>query len=610
MKRQLIGAGLAVFAVLLFVLITALMATPAEALLQSSEVEPNNSFADADPVLVPGYVTGGVSDTDEVDYFVLNTKVGDKYQATLNKTASTSGTDVTMRIYNGAQGLIGGPSATASWEAYTTTYYVRINAVLPITTALRTAQYRLDIDVLASTPTPTPSRTPTNTPTPSNTPTPTNTPYPTPKVDAYEPNDDFSDPYPIPIATSLTLSDLAGTASFNPVNDVDWYKVWAKNGKWYEVETHGLIGVDTYLEVRDLNNQFVKSDDDSGGGYASSTMWRASYDGYYYIRISNKVGTTGTYDMTITEISEPTSTPTSTPKPTSTLGPGADSAADDCEDNSNFERACVIPLNKGLPFNLVPPFPGIDNDFYKVWVKPGFIYECKTSNLDPGIDPNMIVFNGPSWDNAVGGNDDAQPGDLNSYFAYYATYEGWMYVLIGTGDRTPSDIYNSDYTLECKMTQPSAPTATSTPTKTSSDSGAPTAPPYQSTATPSPTFTSPPPQNLTIRLLTTPAPAVATTPAPRFIPIRLLVYYDGNGDGQLGAGEGITGISAQVYEAATNQLLAQGFTDEQGNLEFTVTAEGPVRISVPFLGFSQLVAEEEATIYLRIPPQAFPGGTP
>nr|HID14048.1 hypothetical protein [Anaerolineae bacterium] len=81
-------------------------------------------------------------------------------------------------------------------------------------------------------------------------------------------------------------------------------------------------------------------------------------------------------------------------------------------------------------------------------------------------------------------------------------------------------------------------------------------------------------------------------------------------DHQPGAGEGIAGISAQAYEAATNQLLAQGFTDEQGSLEFTVAAQGPVRVSVPFFGFSQLVAGEGASIYLRIPPQMLPGGVP
>jgi hypothetical protein len=61
---------------------------------------------------------------------------------------------------------------------------------------------------------------------------------------------------------------------------------------------------------------------------------------------------------------------------------------------------------------------------------------------------------------------------------------------------------------------------------------------------------------------------------------------------------------------ASNELLAQDFTDEQGNLEFTVSAQGPVRISIPFLGFSHLVTGAEANIQVRVPPRSLPGGIP
>jgi hypothetical protein len=206
--------------------------------------------------------------------------------------------------------------------------------------------------------------------------------------------------------------------------------------------------------------------------------------------------------------------------------------------------------------------------------------------------------------NTIGGNDDVEPGNFNSYMAYYATYEGWMYLLVGTGDRTPANLSDSDYTLRCDMEVPGQATATSTPV----GGAAPTGTPRPATLTPIAPPT--PHPGLTVRPLTTPTPAPVTTPAPRFLPIRLLVYYDGNDDQQPGAGEGISGISAQAYEVATNQLLAQGFTDEQGNLEFTVAAQGPVRVSVPFFGFSQLVVGEGASIYLRVPPQPLSGGMP
>jgi hypothetical protein len=108
----------------------------------------------------------------------------------------------------------------------------------------------------------------------------------------------------------------------------------------------------------------------------------------------------------------------------------------------------------------------------------------------------------------------------------------------------------------------------------------------------------------------TPTPAVPVTPSPRFIPISLLVFYDSNDDLQPGAGEGILGISAQAYDVMSNELLAQDFTDEQGSLEFTVSAHGPVRISIPFLGFSNLVTGSEASIEVRVPPHSLLGGAP
>ena len=186
-----------------------------------------------------------------------------------------------------------------------------------------------------------------------------------------------------------------------------------------------------------------------------------------------------------------------------------------------------------------------------------------------------------------------------------------MYVLVGTGDRTPSDLSNSNYTLRCDLQVPGEATATPTGEPGPTNTPQPTQGPESPTATPrSPTATPTPFAGLSIRTLTTPTPVPVTTPAPRFVPIRLLVYYDGNGDQQPGAGEGISGISAHAYEVATNQLLNQGFTDEQGNLEFTVAAQGLVRVSVPFFNFSQLVGGEGASIYVRVPPQSLPSEVP
>jgi hypothetical protein len=191
-----------------------------------------------------------------------------------------------------------------------------------------------------------------------------------------------------------------------------------------------------------------------------------------------------------------------------------DPAADFCEDNSDFEHACAIAVDLSQNFNFVPPYgEGVDDDFFKIWVKPGLIYGCATSDLSPGVDPNMIVFSGPSFDDAIGGNDDVEPGNFNSAFYYYATYEGWLYLLVGTGDRTPSDIYDSDYTLHCDMAVPATPTSSPTPWSTAEPTRTPppTATPWPTPEpTPTPPLTATPFLDPTVRLLATPtlAPAV------------------------------------------------------------------------------------------------------
>ncbi len=436
--------------------------------------------------------------------------------------------------------------------------------------------------------------------------------------DRYEPNNSFDETSnsTLPVATSVNLNSFKGKATFHDTGDEDWFKFWVKDGKWYQVTTSDLNGIDTKLEVRNRDNEVVKKDDDGGGGYASQAKWKGSYDGYYYIRVINKVNTTGSYDMTIEETAAPESEPEPTAAP-------PNQNADRCDKNNlgnSFEDACIIARGKAETFNFIPPYDGVDNDFFKLWIKPGFTYRCATSDLDPGVDTNIILFSGPSWDEGIGGNDDVKPGEYRSAYTYTATYEGWLYILVGYGERTPSDINNSSYTLRCSIPgdpastpapeatntpQPDKDEPTLTPTPTATSASSPVA-----TPTPNNDESSSNSQNLTVRTLATPTPAPDDDgSASRFVPITLLVYYDANDDHQPGAGEGIAGVSAQAYSVTDNQLLAQGFTGEDGQVDFTVSAKGSIRISVPFLGFNQLVTGESASIYLRIPPQSSPGET-
>jgi len=453
--------------------------------------------------------------------------------------------------------------------------------------------------------------------------TPTATEPPAADEDEYEPNDNFGEAPTLPIQVPILL-DL----TFHSTEDRDYFQFYTKSDRWFQASTSDLDRVDTLVEIYDRDQRRIERDDDGAGGLASQASWKSEYDGYYFIVVQNNVDSAGSYNLTIEEITAPTPGPSPTPG----VAPTPRGRADACENNLNFEQACVIPLNQAQTFNFVPPFgEGPDNDFYKVWVKPDLHYRCQTSDLAPGVDPNMIVFRGPSWDAAIGGNDDIESCNFNSSFSFFSDYAGWLYLLLGTGDRTPADIFASDYTLRCeKSTTPFLADSTPQPTDTPGPSGKlptpmPTPSPSQDTrpptptrtATPSPTPTSPespiatptqPAQAMSIRRLSTPVPAA--TPPPRFVPVSILVYYDANGDGKRGAGEGIAGISARAYEVGTNQLLAEDYTDVQGSLGFSVSARGPIRLTIPFLGLSHLVVGEEASVQVRVPPQSGIGGTP
>ncbi|MCJ7738404.1 MAG: hypothetical protein MUQ10_14015, partial [Anaerolineae bacterium] len=173
MKRHLILVGVASFALLAFALLTAALASPERAfLLQAGETEPNNDFGSANSVPVPGAVTGVVSNTnyaapglDTQDYFRMETIAGRQYRATLSVLQNPGSMSIRIRLYNGDQTLVetssSSPSeASVTWTAYQDAHYVRVEALLVTTSTVLVANYQLDVDELASTP------TPTNTPLP------------------------------------------------------------------------------------------------------------------------------------------------------------------------------------------------------------------------------------------------------------------------------------------------------------------------------------------------------------------------------------------------------------------------------------------------------------
>ena len=150
------------------------------------------------------------------------------------------------------------------------------------------------------------------------------------------------------------------------------------------------------------------------------------------------------------------------------------------------------------------------------------------------------------------------------------------------------------------MPTPSYPTITPQPTATPRSETSPI-------ATPQPPDTERP---LSFRLITRPDPPTPTPEPSGFRTFRVQVYFDGNYDGQMGAGEGITGFYVIVMSPDGSEELAQGYTDEQGQLSFTVPTINTVRVLIPLLGFDRLVEVNKPDITVRVIPPTLPDSVP
>ena len=370
------------------------------------------------------------------------------------------------------------------------------------------------------------------------------------------------------------------------------------------------------LEVYDSNQALIAEDSDPSNFSATESLV-ANYNGKMYFRVYQLLtaGTCsgGTYNISFTN-SPPTVTPSRTPTPTKTVGPsptpysGAPDA-DRFEPNNNFDQATTIGLNVVYPdLNFVQwdvNSTDWDNDFFKVRVKPGMLVTCRTLNLKPGTDTNLILYDASL--NGINGSDDINraAGDLSSSVSFYITYEGWLYGLVGEGFARPlSEQAGTGYSDECTIGTQSTATPGFTPTDLPN---VPTRTPIPTeTPIPSPTLT-PTPPFISVKPLPTATPPGLPT---HQVPVSLLTYYDVNGNNKYDPGEGIVGISARVIDLTTGKLLAQGLTDTTGRVSFTVGAPGAVQLVVPYLNRSEIILPSGKAVTIRVSPSELPSAIP
>lgn len=430
-------------------------------------------------------------------------------------------------------------------------------------------------------------------------------------VDQYEPNDTIGTAYATSVGTKLCAATLW------PVGDIDWYRFVLKKNRPYQIQTSDLsAGLDTILSVYNPSGDLIATNDDyQFGSLASRVVITAGQDGFYYAKIQNKSSSdpaNKTYCFEVIE-TQPTATPTGLP--TNTRVPGADI----CEYNGDFSSACLTGAGTVLDMNFVPIWgEGPDNDFFRLWVKPGLLYTCETFDLSSVNDTNMILYD--QNQNGINGNDDKAPDDFGSRVSFYATYTGWLYILVGPV--TPikyADSFLYTYSLQCTET---LATPTPLPPPTRAPSTGPIIRPPTATPTPKttpvvtvtvpiaiatvPTVTPTPTPNVIIQPLPTSTPPVSTG---RAVDFDLTVYFDANNNFTPELTEGVEDVAVAVYDNTTNELLAFGYTNEAGVIRFSsLVASGAIRVSIPYLQFNQ-VGTGNSNVFIRVAPFLMPGGT-
>jgi len=120
-------------------------------------------------------------------------------------------------------------------------------------------------------------------------------------ADALEPNDNYD-------GASVVQTDGSEVSNlFDIAQDEDWFKFLAVAGTEYAIQTTNLAaGVDTALEIYDTDGvTLLTSDDNGGGGQASSLAWQAPRDGLYFLRVSraadSEYGCAASYRLSVAQ---------------------------------------------------------------------------------------------------------------------------------------------------------------------------------------------------------------------------------------------------------------------------------------------------------------------
>lgn len=127
--------------------------------------------------------------------------------------------------------------------------------------------------------------------------------------------------------------------------------------------------------------------------------------------------------------------------------------ADDQEPNNTFTESTETAADADNICKLTFYPPG-DQDYFRWWGKTGITYIVSTSNLDPGLDTVLDVYN--INQTLIGSNDDVAPGLFRSEFRFTASADGYYYARVT--NKTPVDPVNKLYCFGIDSSVDNTPT--------------------------------------------------------------------------------------------------------------------------------------------------------
>jgi YVTN family beta-propeller protein len=220
--------------------------------------------------------------------------------------------------------------------------------------------------------------------------------FTTSALDAYEPDNSFSQYSNITVTTSLQSQPR----SIEPTNDNDYIRFYATPGA-YTFYTSSSI--DTYGYLYDSNQNQLTYDDDGGGSLQFYISYQIMSSGYYFLRVrAYSSSVEGLYTLYY--------------KYTTT-------ALDAYEPDNSFSQYSNITVTTSLQSQYRSLEPSGDNDYLRFYATPGTYTFYSSSSIDTYV----YLYNS---NQTLLASDDDSGGNLQFSISYQITSSGYYFLRV------------------------------------------------------------------------------------------------------------------------------------------------------------------------------------